>query len=265
MRPTALSSGELLWVRGLAVVTNSHPERPQRSADPAFGNSPIHVVLADDHRDVRRNLWLSLESEKDVAVIAVADDPSTAIRQVNHHAPDVLLLDLRTPNGSSVTVIRRLRAQMPDTEIVVMTTEQSPVFARQALDAGATGYVHADDAHSELPDAIRRASHRQEYISPRVAAALDGLRRGVDRDTLSPRETDVLRLIALGFTSLEISDQLHLSRRTVETHRSQIQRKLGLSKRWQLVRYALDHSLIGDSRQSPGHSTSAPKALARYQ
>ena len=98
----------------------------------------------------------------------------------------MLLLDLRTPNGSSVNVIRRLRAQVPDTEIVVMTTEQSPVFARQVLDAGATGYVHADDAPRELPDAIRRASHRQEYISPRVVAALEGLRRAVDRDSLTP-------------------------------------------------------------------------------
>lgn len=251
-------------MRGLAVVTNSHPERPQRSADPAFGNSPIHVALADDHCNVRRNLRLSLESEKDVVVVAVADDPFTAMRQVNHQVPDVLLLDLRTPNGSSLNVIRRLRAQVPDTEIVVMTTEQSPVFARQALDAGATGYVHADNAPSELPDAIRRASHRQKYISPRVVAALDGLRRAVDRDSLSPRETDVLRLIALGFTSSEISDELHLSRRTVDTHRSHVQRKLGLSKRWQLVRYALDHSLIGNSPHSPTVSTSAPRALARH-
>ena len=245
-------------------LRNSDPERPQRSADRVFGNSPIHVALADDHCNARRNLRLSLESEKDVVVVAVADDPFTAMRQVNDHVPDVLLLDLRTPNGSSVNVIRRLRAQVPDTVIVVMTTEQSPVFARQALDAGATGYVHADDAPSELPDAIRRASYREEYISPRVVAALDGLRRAVERDSLSPRETDVLRLIALGFTSSEISDELHLSRRTVETHRSHVQRKLGLSKRWQLVRYALHHSLIGNSPHSPAHSTSTPRALARY-
>ena len=246
-------------------MTNSDPERPQRSADRAVGKSPINVVLADDQCNVRRNLRLSLESEKDLVVVAVVDDPFTAMRRVNDQVPDVLLLDLRTPNGSSVSVIRRLRAQVPETQIVVMTTEQSPVFARQALAAGATGYVHADDAHSELPGAIRRASHREEYISPRVVAALDGLRRTVDRDSLSPRETDVLRLVALGFTNSEIADELHLSRRTVETHRSQIQRKLGLSKRWQLVRYALDHSLIGNSRQSAGHSTSASGALARCQ
>jgi two-component system response regulator NreC len=243
---------------------NSDPQRLQRPADRGFRNSPINVAFADDHCNVRRNLRLSLESEKDVVVVTVADDPFMAMRRVDDQVPDVLLLDLRTPNGSSVNVIRRLRAQVPDTEIVVMTTEQSPVFARQVLDAGATGYVHADDAHSELPDAIHRASHRQQYISPRVLAALDGLRRAVDRDSLSPRETDVLRLIALGFTSSEIADELHLSRRTVETHRSQIQRKLGLSKRWHLVRYALDHSLIGNSRQSPLDSTSAPTALARH-
>jgi DNA-binding NarL/FixJ family response regulator len=236
--------------------------RSQRSRERAFANPPIRVALANDYHTVRRNLRLALQKDKDVAVVTEADDLVTAIRRVNIHVPDVLLLDLRMPNGSSTELIRRLRSQVPQTRIVVMAPEESPVFARHALDAGAIAYVLTAAADSELPIAIRRASYGEEYVSPRVAAALDGLQRAVDGDGLSPRETDVLRLTALGFTCAEISHELHLSPRTIETHRERIHHKLGLAKRWQLVRYALDHSLIGNSTAAHP-STSVPVALAR--
>ncbi len=187
-----------------------------------------------------------MESEKNVEVIAEAGDVPTAIRHVKRHLPDVLLLDLRMPNGSSIEAIRRLREEVPETQIVVATTEQSPVFARQALDAGAVGYVLKDNADTELRAAVRCAARGETYVSPCVAARLDGLRRAAQDDGLSPRETDVLRLIALGLTSAEMSGRLHLSPRTVESHRRQIHRKLGLGKRSELVRYALARHLIGD-------------------
>jgi two-component system, NarL family, response regulator NreC len=217
----------------------AHAPRPRASA-------PIKVVLADDHELVRRSMRLLLERESDVEVVAEARDLLTAMQHVSGHLPHVLLLDLQMPNGSSIEVIRRLRAQAPETEIVVATMEDSPVFARAAIDVGAVGYVLKDDATSELPLAIRCAARGEEYVSPRVAARLDALRRTVHDDGLSARETDVLRLIALGFTSAEISDRLHLSRRTVESHRRRIHRKLGLAKRSELVRYALGRHLIGD-------------------
>jgi two-component system response regulator NreC len=122
--------------------------------------------------------------------------------------------------------------------------EASPLFAQHALDAGAVGFVLKDRADSELPEAIRRAAQGGEYISPRVAAGLDALRRAVSGDGLSPRETEILRLIALGHTSAEIAGTLHLSRRTVETHRARIHRKLGLATRAELVRHALRRHLL---------------------
>ena len=188
-----------------------------------------------------------MESEKNVEVIAEAADVPTAIRHVKRHLPHVLLLDLRMPNGSSIEAIRRLREEVPETQIVVATMEESPLFARQALDAGAVGYVLKDNADTELAAAIRCAARGEEYVSPCVAARLDGLRRAAQDDGLSPRETDVLRLIALGLTSAEMSELLHLSQRTVESHRRRIHRKLGLGKRSELVRYALARHLIGDS------------------
>jgi two-component system response regulator NreC len=201
-------------------------------------------VLADDHVGVRRSLRLLLDGEQDVAVIAEAADLSTVLRHVHGRVPHVLVLDLQMPNGSSVETIRRLRDQVPDTEIVVLTMEASPLFAQQALDAGAVGFVLKDRADTELPAAVRCAAEGSEYVSSHVAAGLDALRRAVSGDGLSPRETEILRLIALGHTSAEIAGKLHLSRRTVETHRAHIYRKLGLATRAQLVQYALGRRLL---------------------
>jgi two-component system response regulator NreC len=213
-----------------------------RSARPAL---PIKVVLADDHAVVRRTLRLLLDGEHDLEVIAEAADLSTVARHVHGHLPHVLVLDLQLPNGSSIETIRRLRDQVPETEIVVLTMEASPLFAQQALDAGAVGFVLKDRADTELPEAVRNAAGGNEYLSSHVAAGIDALRRAVSGDGLSPRETEILRLIVLGHTSAEIAKKLHLSRRTVETQRSHIHRKLGLGTRAELVRYALSRHLIG--------------------
>ncbi len=229
-------------------------------------SAPIQLVVADDHHVVRRALRLWLESEKDVEVIAEAGDVPTAIRHVKRHVPHVLLLDLQMPNGSGIEAIRRLREEVPETQIVVATVEESPLFARQALDAGAVGYVLKDNADTELRAAVRCAARGEGYVSPCVAARLDAVRRAAQDDGLSPRETDILRLIALGLTSAEMSGRLHLSRRTVESHRQRIHRKLGLGKRSELVSYALSRHLIGDpptppAAQRAGSRTEHPPTL----
>jgi two-component system response regulator NreC len=148
------------------------------------------------------------------------------------------------PDGSSIEAIRRLRSQVPETEIVVLTMERSPAFAQRALDEGAIGFVVKDRADTELPEAVRRAAHGEEFVSAQVAAGLQGLRRTVTGDGLSARESEVLRLIALGHTSAEIARKLHLSRRTIETHRANIHRKLGLRTRAELVHFALRRHLV---------------------
>ena len=185
-----------------------------------------------------------LDGEHDVDVIAEAADLTTVVAHVRDHVPHVLVLDLSMQNGSSIETIHRLRAQVPETEIVVLTMEQSPRFAQQAIDAGAVGFVLKDCADSELPVAVRQAAAGDEYVSPHVAVGLDARRRSVSGDGLSPRETEILRLIALGHTSAEIAGMLHVSRRTVETHRSHIHRKLSLSTRAELVQYALRRRLL---------------------
>jgi two-component system response regulator NreC len=206
---------------------------------------PITVVLADDHAMFRRTLRRLLDVEESVSVVDEASDLPSAIAYVQRRRPRVLVLDLDMPNGSTIEAIRQLRTDMPWTEIVVLTTEESALAAQQLLAAGAVAFVFKDRAETELLEAVRRAAHGEEFVSARVAAGLEVLRRAVDGGVLSPREVEIVRLIALGYTSAEIAAQLHLSRRTVETHRARIFEKLELRTRAALVRYALDRHLIG--------------------
>jgi DNA-binding NarL/FixJ family response regulator len=205
----------------------------------------IHVVLADDHGMMRRSLRMLLDGEGDLDVVAEANDHESAARQVDTHEPHVLVLDLRMDGASSIDTVRTLSERSPDTRIVVLSMEDSPVFAQRALTAGAMGFVTKDLADGELPQAVRAAARGEEYVSPRVACRLDALHRALTDNKLTQREVEVQRLIALGHTSVEIARKLHLSPRTIETHRAHIHSKLGLSSRAELVRYSLRRGLIG--------------------
>jgi two-component system response regulator NreC len=177
---------------------------------PSDGRS-IRVVLADDHASMRRSLRLLLENEEGVEVIAEAGDLSSVVRHVHGHQPHVLVLDLGMRNGSSIETIGRLRERVRDTEIVVLTMDEDPVLAQRSLSAGAVGFVLKDRADTELPEAVRAAARRAQYISSRVAAHLRALQRSLTEDKLSAREIEVLRLIALGRTGAEIARKLHIS------------------------------------------------------
>jgi two-component system response regulator NreC len=206
---------------------------------------PITVVLADNHAIFRRTLRRLLDVERTVSVIDEASDLSSAVGHVEREQPRVLVLDLDMPNGSTMETIRRLRAQVPWTEIVVLTMEESASVAQQLLAAGAIAFVVKDRAETELLEAVRCAARGQEFVSGRVATGLEVLRRAPDGRLLSAREVEIVRLIALGHTSVEIAALLHVSRRTVETHRARIFHKLDLKSRADLVRFALDRRMIG--------------------
>ncbi len=140
------------------------PLRPDRESEPAS----VDVVLAEDHATMRRSLRWLLDSEPGIKVVAEAPDLNMAITHVYGHQPDVLVLDLRMPNGSSIDLIRRIRVQCPGTKVVVITMHEGRAYASQAHDAGALGYVLKDTADAELPDAVRRAARGEVYTSPRV-------------------------------------------------------------------------------------------------
>jgi len=214
------------------------------SEEPAAGEGPIRIVLADDHAVVRSGLRLLLEAEPAFEVVAEAGDVDSARRYVRGHHPRVLVLDLNMPGESTLDAIPGLRAELPDTEIVVLTMQEEPAFARQALAAGAAGYVLKEAADAELVEAVRRAAIGETYLNPALGARIAREPPPGPPDDLSEREVDVLRLIALGHTNTEIASQLYLSVRTVETHRAHIQQKLRASSRADLVRYALQRGLV---------------------
>jgi two-component system response regulator NreC len=207
-------------------------------------DTALRVVIADDHSVVRRGLRQLLEAEAGLEVVAEAGDVESAMRYVRGHHPDVLVLDLNMPGRSSLEAIPEIRAQAPATQIVVLTMQDEPAYARQALSTGVLGYVLKDAADSELVEAIRRAAAGDTYLNPRLGARVAAAPPPGPPDGLSEREVEVLRMIALGHTNAEIAKTLYLSVRTVETHRAHIQQKLRLTSRADLVRYALDHDLI---------------------
>lgn len=207
-------------------------------------DTTIRIVIADDHAVVRRGLRQVLEAETGFEVVAEAANLDDARRYVRGHHADVLVLDLNMPGGSSLDHIPGIRTEFPDTQIVVLTMQNEPAYARQALSAGALGYVLKEAAEEELVEAIKRAAVGDTYLNPRLGARVAAEPPPGPPDGLSEREVDVLRLIALGFTNAEIGGQLHLSVRTVETHRAHIQQKLSLGTRSDLVRYALEHKLV---------------------
>jgi two-component system response regulator NreC len=207
--------------------------------------SEITIVLADDHAVVRSGLRMLLEAETDMQVVAEAGDVDAAQRFVLGHKPAVLVLDLNMPGGSSLEAIPRVAEISPQTAIVVLTMQEDPAFAREALQAGARGYVLKHAAGAELVQAIRAAAGGGTWLNPDLGARMVSTHGPGGRLTeLSDREVEVLRLIALGHTNNEIAQQLYLSVRTVETHRSHIQHKLGRSTRAELVRFALDNDLV---------------------
>ena len=204
------------------------------------------VVIADDHTVVRQGLRLLIDNEAGLQVIAEAGTVPDAERLTRAHRPSVLVLDLNMPGGSSLEAIARLREEAPDTSIVVLTMQDDPAFARQALRSGALGFVLKEAADEELLGAIRLAAAGDTYLNPRLGARLaaEPTEPAGPPDDLTERELEVLRLIALGHTNTEMAQQLFLSTRTVETHRAHIQQKLRRTSRAELVRYALEHGLV---------------------
>jgi two-component system response regulator NreC len=204
----------------------------------------IRIVIADDHAIVRRGLRQLLEDEAGFEVVAEAEDIDSARRYLRGHHPDVLVLDLNMPGEPSLEAIPKLREEFSSTQIVVLTMQNEPAYARTALGAGVLGYVLKESADTELVEAVRAAFAGERYLNPRLGARVAAEPPPGPPDGLSPRELEILRMIALGHTNAQVADELFLSVRTVETHRAHIQQKLGLTDRSELVRYALDKGLV---------------------
>jgi two-component system response regulator NreC len=226
------------------MATDLHQAQSPPGGGVATDAAPIRVVLADDRASMRRSLRWLLDGEEKIEVIAEANDLSSLARHVRARQPHVLVLDLGMPNSASVEAISKLHKRLPHTRIVVLTSDESATFARQVLNAGALGYVLKELADRELPAAVRAAAGGYRFVSPPVSVRIEALGGALAEDKLTPREAEVLTLIALGHSSVEIAGKLLLSPRTVETHRARVHSKLRLRTRAELVRYALARGLL---------------------
>ena len=207
---------------------------------------PLTILIADDHAVVREGLRLLLDAEEGFTVVGEAGDLSETERLLAALMPAVLVLDLHMGGELSLDVLDRLRAASPATGVAILTMQNDPGFARTALARGAGAYVLKEAPRAELILALRTVAIGGVYLHPGLGPrALEARPAGEGGGGLSERETEVLRLLAFGHTNAEIGDRLFLSTRTVESHRASIQRKLGLAGRPELVRYALEHGMMG--------------------
>lgn len=205
----------------------------------------ISIVLADDHPVVRRGLRSLFEEQDDMEVVGEAADVEEVVRKVNAFQPDVLILDLGMPGGPTVDAIPKLRERSAGTQILILTMSSDPAEARAALRAGASGFMLKQENQEALTDATRHVAAGGTYVDPAVGVRLA---REPEFEAppggLSGREAQVLGMVALGLTNQEIADRLFVSVRTVESHRTHIQQKMGFGSRAELVGFALDHDLI---------------------
>jgi two-component system response regulator NreC len=208
----------------------------------------IRVLVVDDHAVVRAGLRRILDAEDDVETVGEAPDGERAVFEAMQLQPDVVLMDVVMPGKSGIEATRAVLQAVPVTKVLVLSMQDDPRYVREAFDAGASGYVMKEAADDEVVDAIRAVAAGQRYLHPalgaRLLAAESEERRRAAEDPLSEREREVLRLLALGHTNQEIAKLLYISVRTAETHRAHIMRKLDLSSRAELVRYALAEGLL---------------------
>jgi DNA-binding NarL/FixJ family response regulator len=214
----------------------------------------VRIVLADDHTLVRDGLRRVIEAEPDFKVIGEAATVAATVEEVARAHPDILLLDVSMPGGGGIAALKEIRKTSAGTRILVLTMHEDPEYLRVALVSGASGFLLKHAAGQELVVAIRAIMRGRTYVDPTLAgvALHEVLRpsppsqpaREGGPEQLSPRETQVLRDLALGFTNKEVAQRLAVSVKSVETYRARLSEKLGLERRADLVRYAITHNLM---------------------
>lgn len=217
----------------------------------------IRILLADDHTVLRAGLRVLLGAEPEFEIVGEAADGKTALDEAKRLRPDVAVLDVGLPDMSGIELARLVKHESPTTAIVMLTMFEDDALLRTAMQAGASGYIVKRAAEAELVDAIKSVARGDMYIHP---AMIRGFVRGVltlgsqggrdiepperEAPTLTPREGEILGLLAQGYTNRQVAEQLHLSTRTVETHRLNLTTKINANSRADLVRYARDHRML---------------------
>ncbi len=214
--------------------------------------SEIHLLLVDDHEVVRTGLRMLLESQSDIKILAEASTGAEAIQMASEFKPDVVVMDITLPDITGIEATRRLKERHPEIAVVALTIHEDEQYFFEMLQAGASGYVPKRAAPEDLITAIRAAFAGEIYIYPSLAKALVSDYLGRSRtdpgeaslEALTPREEEVLELLADGLSNDEIAERLVISRHTVARHRENLMGKLNLHSRSELVKYAIRKGLI---------------------
>jgi DNA-binding NarL/FixJ family response regulator len=212
----------------------------------------VRVLLADDHKLIRAGLVLVVQQQPDLSVIGEADDGRQAVQLVESLKPDVVVMDIGMPNLNGIEAARQITASRPDTAVVILSMHADEGYVLRALNAGARAYLLKDSATTDLVQAIRAVVEGKSFFSPAVSKVLlqDYMRKlrrtGAEDsyDLLSPREREVLQLVAEGKSNKEVANLLNLSTYTVETHRAKIMQKLNLKGVPELILYAVRKGII---------------------
>lgn len=213
--------------------------------------STIRVLLADDHRILREGIRALIEDQEDMVVVGESEDGLTTVKKVTELLPDVVVMDIAMPLLNGLEATRQIHRDYPQVKVLILTMHENEEYIRQVLAAGALGYVLKDAAARDLLGAIRTVNQGEAVLSPAITRLVieDYLRWGDIRpedttDGLTPREREVLQLIAEGYTNKEIAGIMNLSVKTVQSHRTNLMNKLDLHDRGELIKYAIQKKII---------------------
>jgi len=211
----------------------------------------IRIILADDHQILREGLRRLLEDEEGLEIIADVGNGLEAITWVERAQPDVLIVDLMMPILNGLEVTRQVSQRFPEVRVIVLSMHATESYVLEALKNGAAGYVLKDASHIGLVQAIHEVMAGRRYLSPplserAIEAYIERAKQASSDpyDTLTPREREILQLLAEGFTNAEVAGRLSISPRTVETHRANLMTKLGLHNHTELVRFAIQRGIL---------------------
>lgn len=221
----------------------------------------ITILIADDHTLIRSGIATLLQSNKDFAIVGEAEDGEDAVHKTGELRPMVVVIDLSMPKLSGIEATKIIKKRYPETNVLVLTMHENEEYVYQILKSGAAGYVLKSAGKEELSTAIRAAAKGEKFFSPRISQIMaDGYVKRLEQQSTDPtqgdalltrREREVLGMVARGLTNQQIADQLFISPRTVDTHRTNIMQKLNIHDLANLVRYAMEHGIAPEGESPP--------------